>query len=235
MFSQTDFKDHQRGTATSLVLSGYGLSAFFFSSVSHLLFPGNTSAFLTLLAVGTSIPMAIGAIFVRPIPMQESGFQAAAFTASEYQSISQQAEDEDGYSILPPTPSAKVSYRLDHTSRHDGATDDLTRPSSSASVIPDTRLPTAIGHNPLKRSLLHDTDVHERRSYSLEPDDDQILQVQRIAMRSDERDHRVLDSSSEAPRSADQHTEVTGLDLYQHMDFWIIFVILLLRRSSSLS
>lgn len=52
-----------------MVLSGYGLSAFLFSSLAHAIFPGNTSAFILLLALGTSLPMIIGFFLVRPIPL----------------------------------------------------------------------------------------------------------------------------------------------------------------------
>ena len=61
----------QRASTTGLVISGFGLSAFFFSSISHLLFAGNTSALLLLLALGTSLPMIVGFFFVRPIPLPE--------------------------------------------------------------------------------------------------------------------------------------------------------------------
>ena len=50
-------------------MSGFGLSAFFFSSISHALFPGNTSDFLFVLALGTAIPMIFGFFFVRIIPL----------------------------------------------------------------------------------------------------------------------------------------------------------------------
>jgi hypothetical protein len=51
-----------------LVLSGFGLSAFFFSTLAHTFFHDDTSAFILLLAVGTSFPMLIGLWLVRPIP-----------------------------------------------------------------------------------------------------------------------------------------------------------------------
>lgn len=60
----------QRASTTGLVISGFGLSAFFFSTVSHF-FPGDTSSFLLLLALGTSAPMIIGFFFVRPIPLPQ--------------------------------------------------------------------------------------------------------------------------------------------------------------------
>lgn len=63
------FPDELRATTTGLVLSGFGLSAFYFSALTHLLFPGDTSSFLLLLAVGTSFPMILGFFLVRPIPL----------------------------------------------------------------------------------------------------------------------------------------------------------------------
>ena len=44
------------------------MSPFVFSGLSHLFFAGNTSAFLLLLALGTSLPMILGIFLVRPIP-----------------------------------------------------------------------------------------------------------------------------------------------------------------------
>ena len=44
------------------------MSPFVFSGLSHLFLAGNTSAFLLLLALGTSLPMILGIFFIRPIP-----------------------------------------------------------------------------------------------------------------------------------------------------------------------
>ncbi|KAF8147204.1 major facilitator superfamily domain-containing protein [Crassisporium funariophilum] len=63
------FPDRARASTTGLVISGFGLSAFFFSSISHLFFAGNTSAFLLVLALGTSFPFIMGFFLVRPIPL----------------------------------------------------------------------------------------------------------------------------------------------------------------------
>ncbi|KIJ58855.1 hypothetical protein HYDPIDRAFT_101889 [Hydnomerulius pinastri MD-312] len=70
------FPDTARATTTGLVLSGFGLSAFWFSMLAHLLFPGDTSAFLLILALGTAIPMLVGLFIVRPIPLPPSSSSA---------------------------------------------------------------------------------------------------------------------------------------------------------------
>lgn len=62
----------QHATATGLVLSGFGLSAFFFSTIAHFFFAGDTSALLNLLALTTSIPMLIALFVVRSIPLPET-------------------------------------------------------------------------------------------------------------------------------------------------------------------
>lgn len=62
----------QRASTTGLVIGGFGLSAFFFSTIAHLAFAGNTSTFLFVLALGTSFPMIFGFFLIRPIPLPPS-------------------------------------------------------------------------------------------------------------------------------------------------------------------
>lgn len=57
-----------RGTATAFPLAGFGLSAFFFSFVGAILFPGSTSSFLLLLAWGTFGLTSIGYFFLKVYP-----------------------------------------------------------------------------------------------------------------------------------------------------------------------
>jgi hypothetical protein len=53
------------------VISGYGLSAFLFSTISHIYSAGGASQLLLLLSLGSSFPMILGYFFVRPIPLPE--------------------------------------------------------------------------------------------------------------------------------------------------------------------
>ncbi|KAF9501081.1 MFS general substrate transporter [Pleurotus eryngii] len=66
------FPDQMRATVTGLVFSGFGLSAFIFSAIAHAAFPGDTSSFLLVLAIGTACPMLIGYFFIKVIPLQEA-------------------------------------------------------------------------------------------------------------------------------------------------------------------
>ncbi|CCM06575.1 uncharacterized protein FIBRA_08853 [Fibroporia radiculosa] len=64
--------DRARATMNGIVISGFGLSAFLFSTIAHIAFPGNTSDFLLVLAIGTSLPMVLGFFLVHPIPLPYS-------------------------------------------------------------------------------------------------------------------------------------------------------------------
>ncbi|EPS36583.1 hypothetical protein H072_9894 [Dactylellina haptotyla CBS 200.50] len=57
-----------RGTATALPLAAFGLSAFFFSTLSSWLFPGNTSDFLLVLATATASIVFVAFFFIRIVP-----------------------------------------------------------------------------------------------------------------------------------------------------------------------
>ncbi|PGH06532.1 hypothetical protein GX51_02357 [Blastomyces parvus] len=67
----SNFPNH-RGTATAFPLSAFGLSAFFFSTLSAFAFPDNTGQFLLLLAVGTPTILFVCSFFVRLIPQSSS-------------------------------------------------------------------------------------------------------------------------------------------------------------------
>lgn len=103
----------QRASTTGLVISGFGLSAFFFSTIAHLAFPGNTSDFFLVLALGTSLPMVMGFFLVRPIPLP---------VQDGYDVVQDDHRDEDEAlttALLQPNESR--SHLLDHDfieSRH---------------------------------------------------------------------------------------------------------------------
>ncbi|KAI6500616.1 hypothetical protein MCOR13_005907 [Pyricularia oryzae] len=63
---------HHRGTATSFPLAAFGLSAFFFSMFGEIAFPGDTSAFLLVLAVGTIGLTFVGFFFLKVWPHPNS-------------------------------------------------------------------------------------------------------------------------------------------------------------------
>ena len=87
---------NRRGSATALVLSGFGLSAFFYSSLSHTLFPGNTADYLLLLAWGSAASFLIGLAVVRILPPQELAPHVAGLEdGADYAPLSTTSADED--------------------------------------------------------------------------------------------------------------------------------------------
>lgn len=59
---------HHRGTATAFPLAAFGLSAFFFSMIGSIFFPGTTGRFLLVLTCGTSGLTLFGFFFLRVLP-----------------------------------------------------------------------------------------------------------------------------------------------------------------------
>ncbi|KAJ3506574.1 hypothetical protein NM208_g16061 [Fusarium decemcellulare] len=78
-----------RGTATAFPLAAFGLSAFFFSLLGSLFFPGDPSAFLELLAWGT-FGITLGSFF---------------FLKVHHQSTYEAVPDSDDNRSLPSTSS----------------------------------------------------------------------------------------------------------------------------------
>ncbi|KAK3691873.1 hypothetical protein LTR37_018366 [Vermiconidia calcicola] len=66
-----------RGTATGLPLSAFGLSAFFWTTLSSFVFPDDTSSYLLLLALGASGLVFLGMLFLRTVP-PGSAYEALA-------------------------------------------------------------------------------------------------------------------------------------------------------------
>lgn len=72
-----------RGAATAFPLAAFGLSAFFFSTLSSWLFPGDTSSFLLVLAVATSATIFVSFFFLRVIHLPRTiGYTAIADSGS---------------------------------------------------------------------------------------------------------------------------------------------------------
>lgn len=65
------FPDRIRTTMTGMVISGFGLSAFLFSTIARTISPGNISDFLLILALVTPTPMVVGWFFIRICPYPE--------------------------------------------------------------------------------------------------------------------------------------------------------------------
>jgi hypothetical protein len=105
----------QRGTTTALVISGFGLSAFLFSTIAHIAFSGDTSSFLLLLALGTSFPMILGFFLVHPIPLPASELEHSTYVdgggaAEAASAIVFEREDDSRTALLSQVGTADVEH-----------------------------------------------------------------------------------------------------------------------------
>ncbi len=152
------FPDKTRASATGTVLAGFGLSAFAFSTVGHMLFKGDAGGLLLLLAIGTGLPMFVGSFVVRPVPptREVQGYEPIA-NVPDIMINGEEAyrtESSDSYSCgtspeLPRSrsPVSRGRTALPSTSPH------KDRNTSLASLGP-----TAFTYTPLQ--LLASADCH---------------------------------------------------------------------------
>ena len=89
----------QRASTTGLVISGYGLSAFLFSTISHLFVAGSASPLLLILSLGSSFPMILGFFFVRPVPLPEEELNRQVYSETS-SSAHEQRNSTAGYTPL---------------------------------------------------------------------------------------------------------------------------------------
>ena len=112
-------------------MAGFGLSAFFFTTLSNTLLRSTTSTFLLILALGTSCMMFLGFLLVRPVPLPE---QAQS---------SEDADDVREPALLPApqhhnhsrTPLLNDGSIKDRYSRTDITTDGEYSNSNSVGLV----------------------------------------------------------------------------------------------------
>lgn len=95
---------HHRGTATAFPVSAFGLSAFFFSTLGAFLFTENTSAFLMLLACGTSGLVLSGFFFLRVLPYPHYAVSRSEASGLHRRKLSDTSGPSAHASVLSPEP-----------------------------------------------------------------------------------------------------------------------------------
>lgn len=142
----------QRTSSTGFVLSGFGLSAFLFSTIAHSVFPGNTSDFLLVLAIGTSLPMVLGWLFIRPIPLPipngastlEGGIPAPRHATSARRSYFE-GSDDSGTRLLPDNELDYDETYVRSPRQHARAVSVASCGEVGTSVLPENELPNISG------------------------------------------------------------------------------------------
>ncbi|GAA5835181.1 hypothetical protein JCM11251_006637 [Rhodosporidiobolus azoricus] len=105
------FSKARRGAAMATVLSGFGLSAFFYSTLSHWnLFSSAdpTAGFLLTLSLGCGLSILLGALFIRPPPpglhQSSAGPDIASSSRNQYLAVSTSDEEGGPFSSRPSSP-----------------------------------------------------------------------------------------------------------------------------------
>lgn len=208
---------HHRGTATAFPLAAFGLSAFFFSLFGGVFFPGNTSAFLTLLAAGTFALIFCGFFFLKVYP--HTSYHAVPTTASGLADSQQ----------LRRTPSEEAKAARRHRGAPDaepgtspttyttpaaaaaGSSADATAPAGDqadveAAAAAATALPQALEGLPQEEALVDETSSLMSKSSSSMAGD--VLVQNSVDL---DRSHRV---------------DIRGWRLLCNVDFWQLFGIM---------
>ncbi|KAG8742355.1 hypothetical protein FRC10_001636 [Ceratobasidium sp. 414] len=212
------FPDRMRASITGTVVSGFGLSAFFFSTFAHTLFPGDTAALLLVLALGSSAPMLLGFFIVQPVPSPSHGLYEAIPAAESQLSI---AEEWDSFSPVGATAEQEAIAHVRGTSR----VRSESRTRRSQSLVRED-LPF----------LIDGVNTYRGRSRSAAR---MSLEIPgRLVHNSQERDRSVsmqrdfIDATSAIPEA--EPVDIHGMSLFRTSDFWMLFVILSLLAGTGL-
>ena len=195
----SNFPDH-RGTATAFPLAAFGLSAFFWSTISSLIFHDDTGRFLLLLALGTFFLTIVSIPFLRIIP------------------------HNDPYHPLSPQ-SSRVETRQLHRSKssehslHAGASDEPGTQSSTLEPQPQARGRSLSSvSNSQSPSVYNNPDVSE--ASSLVRSSRESVHESRPNHNTDEdHDDALSDVSIDLP-----HPDIRGLAMLAKVEFWQLFL-----------
>ena len=209
---------HHRGTATAFPLAAFGLSAFFFSSLGAILFPGDPSAFLELLSWGTSGLTLAAFFFLRVYP--HSSYHAIAHSNDQ--------DDDDLHPRRPSFSSARPEYP-----RPRCASSEEARLHRSPRV-------TGLGsHHALEPGMSPDTVVESMPQVPLEPDRNGPAiaegDIEGAPAALDETSSLMSSCSSAAVENIvassvdmdrSHRIDIRGLRLLQTQSFWLLFSIM---------
>ncbi|KAI0429422.1 MFS general substrate transporter [Xylaria sp. FL1042] len=212
-----------RGTATAFPIAAFGLSAFFFSLVSSVFFPGSPGKFLLLLSIGTFGITFIGFFFLRVLP-HTSVYHAVpassgmADSAELHRTTSQQSKlSRDSYA--QQSKSSRDSYDPGMSPEHDSTA--TTTPKPVHGDLPDPEGPV-IGASP-GQSIAVDPVQHPTESPPAEADERCSLLSQSTAT-SSLPGEVLVQSSVDMGRS--HCVDIRGWDLLKSLEFWQLFTII---------
>lgn len=200
-----------------MVVSGFGLSAFFFSTFAHTLFPGDTGSLLLVLALGSSLPMLLGFFIVRPIPPASPNDLYESIPAAESRlSI---AEQWDTFSPVEGTAEQEAIAHVRESSRvrsesRTRRTQSLAREDIPFLLTDGVNTYRGRSRNAARLSLdIPDRPIHNSQGRERE---------RSVSMHRD-----FIDATSVVPEV--EVVDIHGMSLFGTSDFWILFSTLSLR------
>jgi hypothetical protein len=201
-----------------MVASGFGLSAFFFSTTAHILFPGDTGALLLTLALGSSLAMLVGVFIVQPVPhtTQHDLYQALPATESQLSVV----EQWDTFSPVEATYEQDAIAHVQGTSR---ARDEARRSLSLAREdVPFLSEGVSSYRGRTRNATRLALDIP---AWSQNPSQEQDRR-RSVSMHRD-----FIDATSNVREPNSDDPNIHGLALFKTLDFWVVFGVLSLRKS----
>lgn len=199
-------------------MSGFGLSAFFFSALSRALYPDDTSSFLLTLALGTSFPMILGFFLVRPIPLPS---------------------EQDGSLEPAPAPRRLSVSEIPHDGFAHSAGVDRVFAGDALVLEHDNDSQTTLLATHLHGRHQHHYHLHQESGYIHE--DHGILNPRSHSVEfaasppPGGNRHRSMSAVSHKSKTRviEVMREAHGKELFLSGDFWLLFVIMSLSKCES--
>ncbi|KAK6346762.1 hypothetical protein TWF696_006873 [Orbilia brochopaga] len=224
-----------RGTATALPLAAFGLSAFFFSTLSSWLFPGKVNDFLLVLSTATSSIVFASFFFIRIIPRPG----AYSTIPSDEPEIStnrlRRTKSRDSHTSIDVEPGMEASNIHFHVPRDEETEEDGG--STSGSSAPFLQRNPALTITAATPTPNH-SNVNTPGAGTPAVDDERtsFLSTSSDSSSYGTKDDVVpghADGSSDAARGASvdenrglQQIDIRGWALTKHAEFWRLFLML---------
>lgn len=193
-----------RGTATAFPLAAFGLSAFFFSFFGAILFPGDTSAFLKLLAWGTFCLTLVGFFFLKVYPHSHGHSQYRAVPHGERRRSS---------STSTHLRSSHQGFAISNPPQEEPGTSSNAHPASAEASPNSDAVPPP-----------HTANAGCSRQPAIGDIDEDVDETSSLMSGISDAVENVVASSVDTDRS--HRIDIRGMKLLRSQSFWLLFVIM---------
>jgi hypothetical protein len=223
---------NHRGTATAFPLAAFGLSAFFFSFIGAVFFPGDPSAFLELLAWGT-FGLTFGSFFFLKVHHEQAEYEAVpasdetpSIPSTDPQQLragssdepkpyrSSRAEDEPG---MLTNSSSNSTYTSTSTNTNTNTITSSHAPAVASSSTAPADAPDRTGSHGISFAPEFGLVVAPEN-----PEDLEVGETSPLISRPGQPPLENSDINSGGPH----HVDIRGLALVRSVSFWHLFVIM---------